>query len=258
MSTAHPTQHATATADSIFSRIVIGVDGTKEGFDACRQAALLADPGATLEAAAVVQPAPDLAAEFEQTATAALDAATGILGRNAETRRLYGFVVEELLHEVERLDATLLAIGTHGHPRFEEIIFGGVAGDLLHRAPCSVLIARPIPDEANFPRQVVVGLDGSEASERAWEVACHLARGHHSALQGVVALGGKRIDSGRVFHRHPHAVPAESAPVHALAEAAQCADLIVVGSRGLHGPRALGSVSERVAHQARCSVLVVR
>jgi nucleotide-binding universal stress UspA family protein len=32
----------------------------------------------------------------------------------------------------------------------------------------------------------------------------------------------------------------------------------VVGSRGLQGMRSLGSVSERVAHEARCSVLVVR
>jgi nucleotide-binding universal stress UspA family protein len=36
------------------------------------------------------------------------------------------------------------------------------------------------------------------------------------------------------------------------------ADLLVVGSRGLDGFRALGSVSERVAHEASCSVLVVR
>ena len=35
-------------------------------------------------------------------------------------------------------------------------------------------------------------------------------------------------------------------------------DLIVVGSRGLHGLRALGSVSERVAHGADATVLVAR
>jgi hypothetical protein len=29
-------------------------------------------------------------------------------------------------------------------------------------------------------------------------------------------------------------------------------------SRGVHGIKSLGSVSERVAHQARCSVVVVR
>jgi nucleotide-binding universal stress UspA family protein len=38
----------------------------------------------------------------------------------------------------------------------------------------------------------------------------------------------------------------------------ESADLVVVGSRGLRGLKALGSVSERVAHQARSSVLVVR
>jgi nucleotide-binding universal stress UspA family protein len=51
---------------------------------------------------------------------------------------------------------------------------------------------------------------------------------------------------------------ATAAPVAALVEAAACADLLIVGSRGLHGLRALGSVSERVAHAASCSVLVVR
>ena len=34
--------------------------------------------------------------------------------------------------------------------------------------------------------------------------------------------------------------------------------LITLGSRGLTGVRALGSVSERVAHHAHCSVLVAR
>ena len=45
-------------------------------------------------------------------------------------------------------------------------------------------------------------------------------------------------------------------PVDALVSAG--ADLVVVGSRGLHGMKSLGSVSERVAHKADCSVLVVR
>jgi nucleotide-binding universal stress UspA family protein len=43
-----------------------------------------------------------------------------------------------------------------------------------------------------------------------------------------------------------------------LLGAVEPSDLLVVGSRGLHGIRALGSVSERVAHKAPCSVLVVR
>ncbi len=47
-------------------------------------------------------------------------------------------------------------------------------------------------------------------------------------------------------------------PVRVLVRASMDADIVVVGSRGLHGLKSLGSVSERVAHQAACSVLVVR
>ena len=36
------------------------------------------------------------------------------------------------------------------------------------------------------------------------------------------------------------------------------ASLVVIGSRRVGGVRALGSVSERVVHEAPCSVLVVR
>jgi nucleotide-binding universal stress UspA family protein len=46
--------------------------------------------------------------------------------------------------------------------------------------------------------------------------------------------------------------------VQALVSAAADADLVVVGSRGLHGLKALGSVSERVAHRVHYSTLVVR
>jgi Universal stress protein family len=46
-------------------------------------------------------------------------------------------------------------------------------------------------------------------------------------------------------------------PVDALVAASAGTDLLVLGSRGLHGLDALGSVSERVAHTAKSSVLVV-
>jgi nucleotide-binding universal stress UspA family protein len=36
------------------------------------------------------------------------------------------------------------------------------------------------------------------------------------------------------------------------------AGLVVMGSRGQTGLKALGSVSERVAHRSPCSVLIVR
>jgi nucleotide-binding universal stress UspA family protein len=74
----------------------------------------------------------------------------------------------------------------------------------------------------------------------------------------VIATGGKRVDAEAIEHAHPGAEPVPANPVEALLGGSAEADLIVVGSRGLHGLGALGSVSERVAHQARCSVLIVR
>jgi nucleotide-binding universal stress UspA family protein len=74
-----------------------------------------------------------------------------------------------------------------------------------------------------------------------------------------VAQGGKGVDKRLVAtivdHRHED-LPDK--PARALVAAAADADLVVVGSRGLHGVKSLGSVSERVAHKAPSSVLIVR
>lgn len=109
-----------------------------------------------------------------------------------------------------------------------------------------------------FPREIVVGVDGSDEAEHAFEAARSLATRRHSKLRSVVAHGGKDVNLAQVTTRHRLAEHSPAAPVTALVGAAACADLLVVGSRGLHGIRALGSVSERVAHDASSSVLVVR
>jgi nucleotide-binding universal stress UspA family protein len=255
------------TQSSVFERILVAVDESELSLKACQQAFLLAGPETAIEAATVTLFPPataaalgasELAASLEEDAGAALLAARQILGPNAELRRLEGMTVDTLLEEVKRIGATLLAIGAPEHPRVEEIVFGGVGGELLHRSGCAVLLARPAADEANFPRRIVVGLDGSEQSERAFDVARDIAVRRHSALQGRVALGGKRVPHGAIAKRHRGVQTLPAHPVPALVDASASADLLVVGSRGLHGPTALGSVSERVAHSAPCSVLVVR
>ena len=75
----------------------------------------------------------------------------------------------------------------------------------------------------------------------------------------IVAEGGKAVDLGAVSliaGDGYHVTPEEPVPV--LTAASADADLLVVGSRGLHGLKSLGSVSERVAHRAACSTLIVR
>lgn len=252
---------------SVFERILVAVDGSRLSFDACRQAARLAEPETAIEAvtvslwppaAAAALGAGDVADRIDRNAEAVLSATERILGPHAELRRLAGLTVDALLDEAKRTEATLLAIGAPERARIEEIVLGGVAGELLHQAPCSTFLARPVPDEASFPHDIVVGIDGSEQADRAYAVARNLATRRCSTLRSVVARGGEHVDFEEIRHGHPEAVSTAAAPVPALVEASASADLVVVGSRGLHGLRALGSVSERVAHQASCSVLVVR
>ena len=110
-----------------------------------------------------------------------------------------------------------------------------------------------------FPSRIVVGVDGSPESVAAYAEARRLAERFDAELWPVVAHGGKPVERRLVdliVDSRREESPDE--PVGALLAAAADADLLVVGSRGLHGLRALGSVSERVAHQAHSSVLIVR
>jgi nucleotide-binding universal stress UspA family protein len=77
-------------------------------------------------------------------------------------------------------------------------------------------------------------------------------------LRAVTAVGGKAVDLERVHRRWPSVEEIDARPVEALVAATRSADLLVVGSCGLHGVRALRSISERVTYQASCSVLVAR
>jgi nucleotide-binding universal stress UspA family protein len=167
---------------SIFERILVGIDGTEAGFEACRQTARLAGQQAEVEAVAVVHLGPAVAAALdaahvadvlEREAEEALDHAIAILDGRAHKRYLDGFVASALRDELESFGASLVALGTHGHRRSAEILLGGVAGEILHTAPCSVLIARPCP-MATFPRTVVVGHDGSPRADEALAVARQL------------------------------------------------------------------------------------
>lgn len=255
----------TPTAIQVFDRIVCGIDGSPESLEAARQAERLRSPGGTIRLAAVAEVNPAVHAgyamshvleEVDAAARNGLQRAVGEI-RPAGTRLLAGDPVPCLLAEIERADATLVAVGPRGHSRAAGMLLGGVATELLHNAPCSVLFARR-PQLDKFPSSILVGLDGSEHSLAAWAVAESLSRRFDAELLAIAAGGGKRIDLGKVRQADPYAIVDPGHPVEALSELSKEADLLILGSRGLHGPKALGSVSERVAHRAPCSVLVVR
>jgi nucleotide-binding universal stress UspA family protein len=254
--------------ESPFARVLVGVDGGKSSFEACRQAARLADPPPTpidliavvhvAEAARAGHTSSRFADQLQADAEHALNEAVRIVGERARPRLVDGLVTATLLHEIQRLDATMIAVGTHGHRRITEILIGGVAGELLHLAPCSVLVARAPATPERFPSSLLVGLDGSSGSEYALATAELLAARRQIPLRAIAATRDDHVDLTRVRDRFPAAEEIDARPIDTLVTASRAADLLVVGSRGLRGIRALGSVSERVSHQAACSVLIAR
>jgi nucleotide-binding universal stress UspA family protein len=265
------TETTNAQRRSVFSRVLVGIDGSEESREAARQAAILVDGELTLLASYDVAPAivggtgthvpvyldEDLQRE---AATASLRRARNDVATASPTGKIVrGRAATALISEVEREQHTLLVVGSHGLGRLAGFVIGSTATEIIHKAPCSVLVARKGSKSDGFPSKVVVGVDGSPESVAAYAVARRLSARFNAELSTVVAAGGKSVDRRLVdliIDGPREESPDE--PVAALVAAAADADLLVVGSRGLHGLKALGSVSERVAHQAHSSVLVVR
>jgi nucleotide-binding universal stress UspA family protein len=257
---------APAGAAEAFDRVLCGVDGTPQSVEAVRQAARLRTPAGSLTVVsaadlglaahagfAAAQAAATMRAETEE----ALEASQREV-RDATFLSFDGRPTDVLLAQAKQLDATLVAVGSHGVRRPVGIAVGSVATTMLHEAPCSVLVARETAAEGEFPRSIVVGVDGSPESATATAVAFGLGERFGVEVWPVASTSGKGVDAEAVRKIATGVVFDERAPVDALVTATGGSDLLVVGSRGLHGVRALGSVSERVAHQAGCSVLVVR
>jgi nucleotide-binding universal stress UspA family protein len=259
-----------------FASILCGVDGSRPSFEAARQAALLGGDGAALTYVAV---------SWEQgvgaTAVAALShkRAQECLERVREDARALGVASEVVEEHAEDPAARLmelaaghdlLVIGIPGHSRAGGIMNGSAATAALHRSPVPVLVARRPPDGVEFPSRILLASDGTPRSDAATELTARLAR-HHGAVVAIVAARDREAPFRRGLAEHAAQITAatgtepvvldELGPTHravAIAAGELRASLVVAGSRGLAGLSALRSASERIAHAAPCSVLVVR
>jgi nucleotide-binding universal stress UspA family protein len=271
-----------------FSNVIVGLDGTRAGFEAARQASRLVRDGGRLLLVGVVDDWDALAGRWAGTTFAWFDNGTKWTyeERQSELRRRVRASVDEAVRQVNGAEAVesrcvegrawealrliaadegadLLAVGTHGGSRARGIILGHTATSLAHEAPCSLLIARPPFDPATFPASLAVGYDGSPQSEQALDVAIGISTRNPDVPTRIVTC--RPVPPGLAREAAIQRSPAHFAfederhlPDDGLAEASQTVDLLLVGSRGLQGVAALGSTSERVAHRAASSVLIVR
>jgi nucleotide-binding universal stress UspA family protein len=251
------------------------VDGSRSANLAVEQAIALSGPSTALvfvcvreEAGAGASHRATITAERSDATLEAAVRAARDAGIDAAAETLQGHDPRPiLLDEASRSD--LLVIASHGGSRAGGIALGGVASAAVHRAAVPVLIARRPPD-VPFPQRILAATDGSPDAERAVELTARIGHRHRSQVYLLsvdpIAHGDpKRIAVDAVDLTAGLGV--EPTVVRASGHAAECileraaterVSLVAVGSRGLTGLRALGSVSERVAHRAPCSVLVAR
>jgi nucleotide-binding universal stress UspA family protein len=258
-----------AEESDVFQRVVCGADGSEAAAAAVDLAAHVVSPDGSLVLVTVDDPsiavhagwalsrvAEQLALEAKAASERAQDIAAAL--HTAETRLLEGNALDCLRAEIDRVDATLAVVGMREHSRAAGIALGSVTTHLLHEAPCSVLVAHEPRDLDTWPRAIVVGVDGSIGSALALAAAQALAARRDSSVRPVVATREANVDLAAARSIAPDLEERDERVLDLLHTLSEEADLVVVGSRGLRGLRALGSVGERIAHEARCSVLVVR
>ncbi len=201
------------------------------------------------------------------------------------TRLQIGHDIPGTVCDVAReLDTDLIVLGTLGRTGVSRFFLGSVAENVMRRAHCPVWVERPSGPALHEVERLVVCTDLSPLSEAGLALAAQLAQLLGSAVEIVYALEtpdrGLSIEARRQLTGEvkeqltglatkyfegalPRRTIVEGANVvdGLTAHASQCsADLVVLATHGRTGLSRvfMGSVAERVARFAPCSVLVAR
>ena len=259
-----------------FGRIVCGVDGSRSSHIGVDQSIALCEPatalafvcvretrgaGATRQATITAERADEA---LEEAVTAAREAGIDAAAEARRTTTYAGCCSMRLLVP------TFSSSPATAAREPAESRLAARASAAVHRARVPVLVARRPPEGAAFPERILVATDGSADAERAVELTARIGHRHRSRVLLLSVEPGPHGDPKRIavdavnlaaeLGGDPTVLRASGhADEHILQVAtSESVSLVAVGSRGLTGVRALGSVSERVAHRAHCSVLVAR
>jgi nucleotide-binding universal stress UspA family protein len=146
----------------VFTRIVVGTDGSDTAGEAVDQAVDLAKlTGATLGIVSAFQPVPkrriqgeqegapaDIAHEFgpREDVNLVLDAAAAKARAagvgDVTTHPVEGDPAEAILNVAEEIKADLIVVGNKGMTGARRYLLGSVPNNVSHHAPCSVIIVR--------------------------------------------------------------------------------------------------------------------
>ena len=199
-------------------------------------------------------------------------------------QRETGHPVEAIIAAAAAVNADLIVLGSRGLSEWKALLMGSVSDGVLHHAACPVLIVRGAETSV---AKILLACDGSAGAFLATRAAGELSSKFgapltivnvveplgplanfvhddpESVLHNACEIAGTRVrgmalqaDCAYSFHQEV-GHPAETI-VRIATEGAY--PLVVVGSRGMGVLKALalGSISNRIAHHAPCSVLVVR
>jgi nucleotide-binding universal stress UspA family protein len=182
-------------------------------------------------------------------------------------------------------DAEMVVAGTRGHGTVKRMLLGSVSTGLLNHARCPVAVISADTELDRPGAPVVVGVDGSRASEQALGiafeeasmrsvdlVALHSWSDRSESLHPYVNWEGVRPQAEETLsislagfgERYPDVTVQREVvfdrPAEHLLERSESAQLLVVGSRGRGGfaGMLLGSVSAAVVQAARTPVIVAR